>query len=65
MITWRARPPRLPLLSVAARRLPQQGPRLREQADLAPDKPELLAEQKAARERIASGLLPCPSQYSL
>lgn len=33
----------------------------REQADLAPDKPELLAELKAAWERIAAGLLPYPS----
>ncbi|WP_019074478.1 sulfatase family protein [Streptomyces hokutonensis] len=33
---------------------------LREQADLAPDKPELLAELKAAWEHIASGLLPYP-----
>lgn len=32
----------------------------REQADLAPDKPELLAELKASWERIASGLLPYP-----
>jgi len=34
---------------------------LREQADLAPDKPELLAELKAAWEEIASGLLPYPT----
>ncbi len=33
----------------------------REQADLAPDKPELLAELKAAWEEIANGLLPYPS----
>ncbi|MEU2061574.1 sulfatase-like hydrolase/transferase [Streptomyces sp. NPDC013455] len=33
---------------------------LREQADLGPDRPELLAELKAAWERIASGLLPYP-----
>ncbi|MGF0170059.1 sulfatase family protein [Streptomyces sp. Marseille-Q5077] len=32
----------------------------REQADLAPDEPELLAELKASWERIASGLLPYP-----
>ena len=36
------------------------GADLREQADLAPDKPELLAELKAAWEKIASGLLPYP-----
>jgi arylsulfatase A-like enzyme len=34
---------------------------LREQADLAPDKPDLLADLKASWERIASGLLPYPS----
>ncbi|MFI6549499.1 sulfatase [Streptomyces prunicolor] len=37
------------------------GADLREQADLAPDKPELLAELKAAWEKIASGLLPYPA----
>lgn len=37
------------------------GADLREQADLAPDKPELLAELKAAWEKIASGLLPYPT----
>ncbi|MEV0468757.1 sulfatase-like hydrolase/transferase [Streptomyces prunicolor] len=37
------------------------GADLRERADLAPDKPELLAELKAAWEKIASGLLPYPS----
>ncbi|WP_203616301.1 sulfatase-like hydrolase/transferase [Streptomyces sp. SID13726] len=36
------------------------GTDLREQADLAPDRPELLAELKAAWERTASGLLPYP-----
>ncbi|MFC4501953.1 MULTISPECIES: sulfatase [Streptomyces] len=33
---------------------------LRERADLAPDRPELLSELKAAWERVASGLLPYP-----
>ncbi|MEV6510640.1 sulfatase-like hydrolase/transferase [Streptomyces sp. NPDC051642] len=37
------------------------GADLREQADLAPDKPELLAELKTAWEKIASGLLPYPA----
>jgi len=37
------------------------GADIRERADLAPDKPELLAELKAAWEKIASGLLPYPS----
>jgi arylsulfatase A-like enzyme len=37
------------------------GADLREQADLAPDKPELLAELKAAWEKTASGLLPYPA----
>ncbi|WP_405950690.1 sulfatase-like hydrolase/transferase [Streptomyces prunicolor] len=37
------------------------GADIREQADLAPDKPELLAELKAAWEKIASGLLPYPA----
>ncbi|MER7566487.1 sulfatase [Streptomyces sp. NPDC048523] len=36
------------------------GADLREQADLAPDEPELLAELKAAWERTAAGLLPYP-----
>ncbi|MEU3528474.1 sulfatase-like hydrolase/transferase [Streptomyces sp. NPDC038707] len=35
---------------------------LREQADLAPDRPDLLAELKAAWERTASGLLPYPGR---
>lgn len=37
------------------------GADLREQADLAPDRPELLAELRASWERIASGLLPYPA----
>ncbi|MFJ4786861.1 sulfatase [Streptomyces sp. NPDC088794] len=37
------------------------GTDVREQADLAPDKPELLAELKAAWEKTASGLLPYPN----
>ncbi|KMS72313.1 twin-arginine translocation pathway signal protein [Streptomyces viridochromogenes] len=37
------------------------GADLREQADRAPDEPELLAELKASWERIASGLLPYPA----
>ncbi|WP_328750648.1 sulfatase-like hydrolase/transferase [Streptomyces sp. NBC_00285] len=36
------------------------GADLREQADLAPDRPELLAELKSAWERTAAGLLPYP-----
>ncbi|MFF4255916.1 sulfatase [Streptomyces sp. NPDC001663] len=36
------------------------GTDLREQADLAPDEPELLAELKAAWEKTAAGLLPYP-----
>ena len=36
------------------------GADVREQADRAPDEPELLAELKASWERIASGLLPYP-----
>ncbi|MCG7204993.1 sulfatase family protein [Streptomyces arenae] len=37
------------------------GADLREQADLGPDRPELLAELKASWERIAAGLLPYPN----
>ncbi|MEV1065845.1 hypothetical protein [Streptomyces sp. NPDC050263] len=37
------------------------GDDLREQADLAPDGPELLAELKASWEKTASGLLPYPA----
>lgn len=37
------------------------GTDLREQADLAPDRPELLAELKTAWESTASGLLPYPN----